>query len=191
MQAVAQGAQVHALSSLNREGLQAVLDCLKPGITACLIGSSGAGKTTLLNALCGTQALTREIREDDGKGRHATTARSLHVLSQGGMLIDTPGLREIGLLEEAGMTMTFSEIADFSAGCKFADCTHQVEPGCAVLAAVADGRISQERYASFLKLNRELGYLEAKNSAAGRQEAKKKQKQLGKLIKQYHRINPE
>lgn len=188
---VAQGANVHAISSLNRNGLDEILDYFKPGITACLIGSSGAGKTTLINTLCGTHYSIRAVRQNDDKGRHATTARSLHILDRGGMLIDTPGLREIGLMDDSALNTTFCDIADLSLACKFKDCTHRVEPGCAVLVAVAEGKLSRERYNNYLKLNRELEYQESKSSTAKHQESKKKQKQLGKLIKSYFKNQPQ
>lgn len=189
IQTVACGVNVHAISSLQDQGLETVRNYLRRGVTGCLVGSSGVGKTTMINALCGTRAKTLAIREDDGKGRHATTSRSLFFLPGGGMLIDTPGLREIGVMDDIGLATVFGDIAELAAGCKFDDCTHHVEPECAVLAALAEGRLSQERYDSYLKLRRELDYEAGKHSVVKQQEAKRKQKQLGKLIKDYNQRN--
>ncbi|MEW6515331.1 MAG: ribosome small subunit-dependent GTPase A [candidate division FCPU426 bacterium] len=189
IQAVAMGADVHFFSGLQGQGLERITAYFKTGTTACLIGSSGVGKTTLINALCGTRQKTLAIREDDSKGRHATTGRALFFLPGGGMIIDTPGLREIGLMDDADLRASFADIAGWAGNCKYSDCTHQVEPGCAVLAAVADGRIKRERYDSYLKLCRELAFQAGRQSVAGRLEAKKKQKQLGKVIKQYQQEN--
>ncbi len=190
IQAVANGAEVHGFSSFQGQGLDTIRAYFKPGVTACLIGSSGTGKTTLLNTLCGTEYKTLTIRADDDKGRHATTARALFFLPDGGMIIDTPGMREIGLTDESDLTAAFTDIVAMAGKCKFADCTHRVEPGCAVLAALAEGVIQPEHHANYLKLCRELDFQISKASIHKQQEAKKKQKQLGKLIKNYHKINP-
>ncbi len=189
IQGTACGAEVHAVSTLLGEGLDTVRKYLRPGVTGCLIGSSGAGKTTLLNALCGTCAKTLAIREDDGKGRHATTSREMFFLPDGGMLIDTPGLREIGLLDDSGLSAAFADIAELARDCKYADCTHRVEPDCAVQAALDRGELPRERYDSYLKLCRELDFQAGKQSAAKQQETKKKQKQLGKLIKDFYQVS--
>ncbi|NTV53549.1 MAG: GTPase RsgA, partial [Candidatus Firestonebacteria bacterium] len=133
---------------------------------------------------------TLSIRPDDDKGRHATTARALFFLPEGGMLIDTPGLREIGLLDDCGLMDAFADIAELAARCRFADCTHRVEPDCAVLSAVAQGGLPRARYDNYVKLSRKLEYQAGKSSPAKHLEAKQKQKQLGKLIKNYYKINP-
>lgn len=190
IQAVAGGANVHVFSSLNVQGLQKIKDYFKSGVTGCLIGSSGAGKTTLLNALCGTQLKTLAVRQDDDKGRHATTSRALLFLPGGGMMIDTPGMREIGLMDDCSLSETFSDIAGLARGCKYSDCTHRVEPGCAVLSALNENGISQERYDHYLKLYRELEYQTGKYSTAKLREIKQRQKQFGKLKKDYYKINP-
>jgi ribosome biogenesis GTPase len=188
---ISSGADVHGFSSLKGQGLEAIRDYLKPGVTGCLIGSSGAGKTTLLNALCGTQHKTLTIRQDDDKGRHATTSRALFFLPGGGMIIDTPGLREIGLMDDCDLAVTFTDIAELAKECKFADCTHRVEPECAVLSALAEGRLQQERYENYVKLFREMDYQVGKYSIIKQQETKKKQKQFGKLKKDYQKNNPD
>ncbi|RYH02190.1 ribosome small subunit-dependent GTPase A [Salipiger sp. IMCC34102] len=127
-----------------------------PGRTVALAGSSGVGKTTLTNALTGGQAATQEIREDDARGRHTTTGRSLHRLPQGGWLIDTPGMRGLGVADvAAGIDATFPEISALTDQCRFRDCKHEGEPGCAVLAAVDAGRIDADRLRRYNKLRRE------------------------------------
>jgi ribosome biogenesis GTPase len=190
IQAISSGANVHGFSSLQGQSLQAIRSYFKPGVTGCLIGSSGAGKTTLLNALCGTQHKTLSIRQDDDKGRHATTTRELFFLPEGGMIIDTPGLREIGLMDDSDLSAAFTDIAGFAKHCRFTDCTHRVEPECAVVAAVSEGRLPQERYDNYLKLCRELEFQTSKYSMAKQQETKKKQKQMGKIIKDYYKHHP-
>jgi ribosome biogenesis GTPase / thiamine phosphate phosphatase len=189
IRSVARGVDVHAVSSLQGQGVEAIRNYLRPGVTGCLIGSSGVGKTTLINALCGTHYKTLAIREDDGKGRHATSSRNMFFLPGGGMLIDTPGLREIGLMDDGGLSAVFADIAELAKNCKYADCTHRVEPECAVLAALAEGRLAQARYDSYLKLCREVEYQTGKLSVTGQQETKRKQKQLGKLIKDFYQEN--
>lgn len=190
IQAVANGAWVLGFSSLQGLGLEAIRDYFKPGVTACLLGSSGTGKTTLLNALGGTEYKTLAIRPDDDKGRHATTARALFFLPEGGMIIDTPGMREIGLMDDSDLTEAFTDILVLAEKCKFADCTHRVEPGCAVLSALAEGGLPQEHYANYIKLGRELEFQAGKASLIKQQATKGKQKQLGKLKKNYSKSNP-
>ena len=129
-----------------------------PGMTLALVGSSGVGKTTIQNALTGTEAATQDVREDDAKGRHTTTARALRRTLAGGCLIDTPGMRELGLTETGdGVALVFAEIAELATACRFRDCTHSGEPGCAVQAAIAAGSLDSDRLARFEKLEREDG----------------------------------
>ncbi len=127
-----------------------------PGRTLALVGSSGVGKTTLQNHLTGVEALTQGVREDDAKGRHTTTARTLRRTLAGGCLIDTPGMRELGLVDAAaGVAEVFADVEELARGCRFRDCTHAGEPGCAVQAAVASGRLDAERVRRHEKLARE------------------------------------
>jgi ribosome biogenesis GTPase len=127
-----------------------------PGQTLALLGSSGVGKTTIQNSLTGTLAATQDIREDDAKGRHTTTARSLRPTLAGGCLIDTPGMRELGMLDAAeGIATLFSDLEDLAAACRFRDCAHEGEPGCAVQAAIASGAIEADRLHRWRKLARE------------------------------------
>lgn len=186
IKSIALGVDVHLVSSIDQTGIEVVLDYLKPGITACLIGSSGVGKSTLTNLLCDEHLKTLEIREDDSKGRHATTSRRLFVLSQGGMIIDTPGMREFGLAGEVeGLSATFSDIEALAVSCKFKDCTHQTEPGCAVLGAIKNNQLTNDRLEQYAKLKKEIEFFDSKNDPAKMREIKKQQKQLGKLIKDF------
>jgi ribosome biogenesis GTPase len=127
-----------------------------PGQTVAFVGSSGVGKSTLVNTLTGSALATRGIREDDAKGRHTTTARSLHPLPSGGWLIDTPGMRALRLYDAAeGVAAVFDDIAALAASCRFSDCSHDTEPGCAVLAAIDAGELAPERLSRWRKLGRE------------------------------------
>jgi ribosome biogenesis GTPase len=159
--AVAPGVRVLALSCYTGEGVDEVAAMLAPGRTAVLLGSSGVGKSTLVNRLAGRDLLaTGEVR-DDGKGRHTTTTRQLVVLAGGGLVIDTPGLRELGLWTNgAGTAAAFDDVEALAAGCRFDDCRHRTEPGCAVLEALEDGRLPAARFAAWEKLRRELAWAE-------------------------------
>ncbi len=153
---LAPGVPLHVVSSVTGEGLEVLWQYLGGNRTVALIGSSGVGKSTLINRLLGTTRLVvGEVREDD-KGRHTTTHRELFVLPQGGLVIDTPGMRELGLMEsEEGVRTTFVDIEELGAGCRFSNCRHEKEPGCAVREAVRDGRLAPERLESFHKLTQE------------------------------------
>lgn len=151
-----------------------------PGATLALVGSSGVGKTTLQNALTGVEALTRGIREDDARGRHTTTARTLRRTLAGGCLIDTPGMRELGLVDAAeGVAEVFADIEDLAAACRFRDCTHESEPGCAVQAAVAGGTLEADRVARHRKLAREERF-----NTEARHEAHARARAFGKMHRQ-------
>ena len=164
-EAIAWGVPVLAVSALTGEGLEDLAGRLPAGRTAVLLGSSGAGKSTLVNALAGAARMTtREIREHDARGRHTTTHRELVLLPSGGLLLDTPGMRELGLWDaDAGLAATFADIEALAERCRFSDCRHEREPGCAVQAAVADGDLDEGRLASFRKLQRELAYMDRKD----------------------------
>jgi ribosome biogenesis GTPase len=157
--AVAPGVRVLALSCYTGQGVDEIAATLTPGRTAVLLGSSGVGKSTLVNRLAGRDLLATGELRDDGKGRHTTTGRQLVVLAGGGMVIDTPGLRELGLWTgEAGAAAAFDDIEALAAGCRFDDCQHRTEPGCAVLAALEDGRVAADRFTAWEKLQRELAW---------------------------------
>ncbi len=152
---------VIAISSVDGTGIEATREFLQPGVTCALLGSSGVGKSTLINHLLGVDVLkTREVRLADGKGRHTTTNRQMFVLPTGALIIDTPGMRELQLWDaQDGVTETFFDIAELSSRCRFPDCRHAGEPGCAVLEAVANGTVAPARLENYRKMIRELDYL--------------------------------
>ena len=154
---VALGADLVVASGIEEEGLAGILGYVTPGRTVAFMGSSGVGKTTLINRLLGRDMLeTRPIGRDD-KGRHATTSRELILVPGGGAVIDTPGMRELGL-ESANLARAFADLDAIARGCRFKDCSHAEEPGCAVKAAVASGELSEERLESYRKLKKEARY---------------------------------
>ncbi|MQY16802.1 putative ribosome biogenesis GTPase RsgA [Streptomyces sp. RB5] len=170
----APGVEVLAVSSATGEGLDVLRAILADG-TSVLLGQSGAGKSTLANTLLGEEAQeVRAARDSDGKGRHTTTTRDLLPLPGGGVLIDTPGLRGVGLWEaESGLAQVFAEIEEFASRCRFDDCTHDVEPGCAVLAALESGELSERRLDSYRKLQRENAHIAARTDARLRAEKRR------------------
>lgn len=158
------GVPVHPISALTGDGLAALSPYFAPGQTVVFLGSSGVGKSSLLNALAGKELmLTSAIREDDSKGRHTTTHRQLFMLSNGAMVIDTPGMRELGMWDvTAGIGQSFADVEEFLGRCRFSDCKHQNEPGCAVQAAIASGALSEERWEHYRKLKSEAKYSDNK-----------------------------
>ncbi|ARD22223.1 ribosome small subunit-dependent GTPase A [Shewanella japonica] len=174
---------VHSVNALDETEILPLLDYCKQGQTIALLGSSGVGKSTLVNGLLGSSTqLTSAIREDDSKGRHTTTSRALKWMSRGdqsgGLILDTPGMRELQLGAcEQGVSETFSEITQLASQCRFSDCQHQAEPGCAIQAALASGELTERRLISYQKLMRE----QALNGATLAQK-RAKDKALGKMI---------
>lgn len=148
---------VYAISSVTGDGIPALSGYFEAGKTLVFLGSSGVGKSTLVNALAGEEIMTTNgIREQDSKGHHTTTHRQLVMLKSGVMIIDTPGMRELGMWDVTdGIGKTFAEVEDFIGQCRFSDCTHTIEPGCAVKKAIAEGLLSQERLDSYMKLKKE------------------------------------
>jgi len=172
-------ANIVTLSNITGFGLDQLRTLLVPGRTYCLLGSSGVGKTTLINRLIGHNALETTAVSGTGEGVHTTSRRQLLILDGGAMLIDTPGMRELGILGACeGLGETFSDIHEHSANCRFADCTHTDEPGCSVLLALENGTISEERFQSYLKLKKE-----AKFNALSYVEKRKKDRAFGRFIK--------
>jgi ribosome biogenesis GTPase / thiamine phosphate phosphatase len=160
VQRVALGAEVHALSAQSGTGVDGAFAALRPGLTGALIGMSGVGKSTLVNRLLGSaQQRTAAVREDDARGRHTTTRRELFLLESGALLIDTPGMRELGMFDsEDGLHAAFEDIEALAASCRFGDCRHGGEPGCALRAAIARGELDEARLRSYEKLGRELAH---------------------------------
>jgi ribosome biogenesis GTPase / thiamine phosphate phosphatase len=169
-----------ALSNVTGSGLDHVRQLLETGKTYCLLGSSGVGKTTLLNQLAGRDLFeTNTVRAKDGKGRHTTARRQLTVLDQGAMLIDTPGMRELGNIGvTTAIDETFTDLHQLSKGCRFTDCTHTKEVGCAILTAIEQGELSTERYESYLKLMKESEYHQLSYL-----EKRRKDRRFGQFIK--------
>lgn len=176
----------HSYSALDGSGVELIRSLIGPGQTFCFVGSSGVGKSTLINRLIGEERqATAPVREDDQRGRHTTTRRELILLDGGGILIDTPGMREMGVVAElASLDRTFPEIYETGLDCKFRGCTHEHEPSCAVKAAVEEGTIEPERYDSYVKLSREIAYNMTQTDAMSKFEHKRKIKSLTKGYKQ-------
>ena len=182
VESVAGAVPVLTMSAQRELGLDGLRDMLGTGVTGLLVGSSGVGKSSITNRLLGEEVLSaREVREDDDKGRHTTTSRMLLVLPGGGLLIDTPGMREFQLWD--GDLGSFEDIAELADACRFRDCAHQGELGCAVEAAVRSETLGSARLESYRKLQRELRRVEARKDDQARREEKAKVKQFGKMYK--------
>jgi ribosome biogenesis GTPase len=184
---VAPGVPVHATRGLDGGGLEAFTRELSRGVAGALLGSSGVGKSTIINRLLGRDELaTAAVREHDSRGRHTTTHRELFVLPGGGLLVDTPGLREFGLWGEgSGIAATFADVDALAPECRYRDCRHADEPGCAVRQAVDDGRLDPERLASFHKLAKELAFLHRQVDARAALEEKRRWKSIHKMAKKF------
>jgi len=167
------------LSNLTGEGFELFVALLESGKTYCLVGSSGVGKSTLVNRLLNKEALATRAVSATGEGTHTTTRRQLHVLESGAMLVDTPGMREFGLLGIGdGLEENFSDLRDLSTQCRFGNCTHTREPGCAIVEAVQNGDVGEDRYHSFLKLKKEADHYNLSHA-----EKRRKDKDFGRFVK--------
>ncbi len=177
---VAPDCTVIAFSSMNGENIDTIKASLQASHTYCLLGSSGVGKTTLLNSIFGTETFaTKAVSKKENKGRHTTTSRQLVQLNNGALLIDTPGMRELGNMSvDSGIDETFSDILALAQNCKFNNCSHTNEKGCAILAAINDDRLSEQRFRNYIKMKNEAAFNEMSYS-----EKRKKDKDFGKLIK--------
>ena len=175
------------LSNITLEGMDQILEFIEKGKTYCVIGSSGVGKSTLINNLMQKKILrTGSISESTGKGKHITEHRELFILKNGGIIIDTPGMRELGMTDnKEGINTTFEDIATLAVNCRFPDCRHINEDGCAVIEAVNKGTIDIESYQNYLKMLKEQERFSTTVA-----EKRKKEKAFGKIIKNYHKTNP-
>jgi ribosome biogenesis GTPase len=189
LRASLEGVPVHAVSAHTGDGLAALAPYLGVGRTVALVGSSGVGKSTLLNRLLGEgRQAVLPVRGGDDRGRHTTTRRELVRLPQGGLVIDNPGLREVQLWDADGdLGVPFADVADLAGRCRFADCRHEHEPGCAVLQAVADGLVPAERLAGFHKLRREQEYIETTVDPRAARERKESWKRIHRIMNKQHR----
>lgn len=168
------GVPIHVISALRSEGLEAVRAGLQDGLTVALVGSSGAGKSTLVNALLGEDRMpTGAVRAQDGRGCHVTTHRQLVRLPRGGLLLDTPGMRELQLVDEEGLDTVFADLEALAAQCRFRDCRHEAEPGCAVREALASGELAADRVEHFRQLQREAQAYALRHDARQRRKAER------------------
>ncbi|MDD1740236.1 MAG: ribosome bioproteinis GTPase [Methanosaeta sp. ASP1-1] len=190
VKAIAQDVPIYAISATEGIGMQPLSLYLQEGKTVVLLGSSGVGKSTLINALEGNERQKiSEIREDDCRGRHTTTARELILLEKGGVIIDNPGMREMQLWEAGvGLQNTFPDIEELAAQCKFSDCRHETEPGCMIKKAILDGELSEVRFESYNKLQREALAVERKKNPELMIAEKKKWKKLGHMAEKIRDI---
>jgi ribosome biogenesis GTPase len=180
---VVPGTPVHGISARTGQGLEVLETYCRPGRTSVFLGPSGVGKTTLLNVLTGTERATAPVL-DDGRGRHTTTRRELVLVDGRGVVIDTPGMRELQLWDaDAGISTVFADVESLARDCRFADCGHEAEPGCAIRAALDDGRLDSERFAGYRKLEREELFIAKKRDARLVSDEKRQHKIFARSIR--------
>lgn len=188
---IAEGTDIYPISSITGEGMEPLKKYLQPGMTIVFLGSSGVGKSTLTNYLMGKEVMgTGEIREDDSKGHHTTTYRQLLILNNGARIIDTPGMRVLGMwIVDEGIENNFVDIMNLSMMCKFSNCTHNSEPDCAIKEALANGALTESRWKNYLKLQKESKFQKEKESRNKLSEKKSGKKKYGKIMKDHSSKN--
>ena len=189
VEAIAFGVPIVVLSAVNRRGLEELEAYLQPGQTVALLGSSGVGKSTITNQLIGTDLqAVQTVRQGDDRGRHTTTHRELIRTPSGGLLMDTPGMRELQIwASDEGLQETFADVETLAAECRFRDCQHEDEPGCAVQQAIAAGSLAYERFISYQKLQKELSYLSRKQDQRANLAEKERWKKITKAMRNHYK----
>ena len=179
------GTPIHITSAIDGDGIAPLRQYLRPGETIALLGSSGVGKSTIINALLGYERFeTGEVREADSKGRHTTTYRELCEVPDGGLLMDTPGMREIQLWsDDEAFAAGFEDIEELALACRFTDCGHESEPGCAITAAIASGELSADRLESYRKFQREMEHFTSRQDPAVLAQKRAERRQRAKFIR--------